>query len=186
MIPGALGAIVRHALWPPRRPPSSPDTARFYPAPDMIASAWVFFVLALFESAVLHALGLMLGHSRVLLVLAVLSDAMLVCAIAILRSLGRLPTTIAGDRVTVRVGLLFALDFPAAAVDPAGQVGGDARVLNGALLASPNLVLVFRAPVRATVLGLRRLAVDGIRLKLDRPDEFLARLAAASDNPGAG
>lgn len=155
------------------------DVPAYYPTADMRSSAWVFLMLAVMESGVLHILMWALGHGAVLLVLTGLADAGLVGAVWVIDSLGRRPTTIAGAQVTVQVGVLFRLAFPAEQVDLTGSVMTGARMLNGALLANPNLVLVFRSPCEVTVLGLLRRPVDGIRLKLDGADDFLARLRAA-------
>lgn len=152
----------------------------WFPARDMISSAWVFFALAVTEAAVLHLLLFALGHSPFWLAVALASDAAVVGAAVVLCSLSRLPTTIDGARVVVRVGLLFRVEFaaPDLALDAPAQTG--LRLLNGALLAGPNVVLVFRTKQTAVVLGLLRKPVDGIRLKLAEPDEFLAQLGARS------
>ena len=152
----------------------------WYPTRDMIGSAWVFFGLAVTESAVLHLLLFALGHNPFWLAIALVSDAGVVAALVMIRSLSRRPTTIDGARVVVQVGLLFWLEFSANAVDLDAPAQTGLRMLNGALLANPNLVLVFRKQQMALIGGFLRRPVDGIRLKLAEADEFLAALKAAA------
>ena len=118
----------------------------------MRSSAWVFLGLALLESGVLHVLMLALGHGPVLLALTAVADAGLVVAVWVIGSLRGRATTVLDGRVEVQVGVLFRLVFPASQVDFSGSAVTGGRMLNGALLANPNVVLVFRAPCEARIL----------------------------------
>ncbi len=96
------------------------------------------------------------------------------------------PLLLAADSLTVRVGFVWQLAVPRAAVAAAEAIGEapapGAATLNAAkvLLAAPNVLLTFAAPVAvAGPYGTRR-TVRRVALYLDRPQDFLRALAGGA------
>ena len=97
------------------------------------------------------------------------------------------PTVLTADALLVRVGFFWRVAVPRAALQTAevlrGDFAADAESLNLArpLLAAPNVVLTFTAPVAVTgPYGARRTA-RRLAVYLDQPQAFLRAAAGPSD-----
>jgi len=99
------------------------------------------------------------------------------------------PTVLTAEALLVRVGFFWHVAVPRAALQTAealrGDFAADAETLNLArpLLAAPNVMLTFAAPVAVTgPYGIRRRA-RRLALYLDQPQAFLTMASGPSDFP---
>ena len=99
------------------------------------------------------------------------------------------PTVLTNDALLVRVGFIWRVAVPRAALQTAellrGDFATDAETINLArpLLAAPNVMLTFAAPVAVTgPYGTRRTA-RRLALYLDQPQAFLLAAGSPSDFP---
>jgi hypothetical protein len=140
---------------------------------------WAFVAIALVELIVVH---LLLAHwSRTAaLILSALSLASILWLVSVIRSFRRLPVLITPDALVMRVGTLKG------ATVPLSQVAGlreswDAEwlrrrdVLNLALIAYPNVVVMLHGPLQ-----MGRREVIAIAHRLDDPLAFTAALPRAA------
>jgi hypothetical protein len=140
---------------------------------------WAFVAIALVELIVVH---LLLAHwSRTAaLILSALSLASILWLVSVIRSFRRLPVLITPDALVMRVGTLKG------ATVPLSQVAGlreswDAEwlrrrdVLNLALIAYPNVVVMLHGPLQ-----MGRCEVIAIAHRLDDPLAFTAALPRAA------
>lgn len=143
---------------------------------------WVFVAIAITELAVVHLLVAMWAP-WVALVLSALTLGSIIWLVAVIRGFARLPVRIADGQLLMRVGTLKQASTPLANIaglaphwDAAMLKQRD--VLNLALIAYPNVVVVLNAPV---VVGRSR-RVSKIAHRLDDAAAF----AAALDSLGQG
>jgi len=135
---------------------------------------WVFVALASIELVVVHLMVLLLwsGVAAAVLSLATLAGiAWLVVAIA---SMPRLPVLLDAEALLMRVGTISAVRVPLAAVAgwEDGPVKG-ATMLNLALIAHPNTVVMLREPLPG------RRGITAVAHRLDDPQAFRRALDAA-------
>ncbi|MCW4461145.1 hypothetical protein OK349_05450 [Sphingomonas sp. BT-65] len=136
---------------------------------------WILVGLMVVETAVVHLL-VALWSGRAALILSLFSLAALVWLILLIRSFKRRPVLLDSASLTWRIGSLRSLTVPRA------QVAGlrpdwtladlkHAGVLNGALLAYPNIVITLDPPAR-----MGRRTVRYLAHRLDDPAAFAAAL----------
>jgi len=139
---------------------------------------WVFVAIAATELAVVHLLVAM-WWPWVAFALSAISFGSILWLVGVIRSFARLPVQIADGQLLMRVGTLKQ------ASTPLGNIVGlaphwDAAmlkqrdVINLALIAYPNVVVLLRAPVTAS----RGRMVTKIAHRLDDPHAFAAALEA--------
>lgn len=138
---------------------------------------WAFLILAIAELAIVHLL-VSLWNVTVALILTAISLAATVWIIALIRSFRRLPVSIANGRLIMRAGVLIRVETAAANVRGLRRqwASGDLKksgVLNMALLAYPNIIVDFDAPVAR---GKR--AVSAVAHRLDDPVAFARAVSA--------
>jgi len=138
----------------------------------------VLLGIAIAETLVLHIVALAIWGWTVALVLGALDLWVIVTLIRLLRSLKRLPVTIEGDRLIMRVGHLRTIaidadniaglraDFDRAAIKRPG-------VANLALIAWPNVLIALHRPIKVR----RRRIISHVAHRLDDPAAFHAALA---------
>lgn len=135
---------------------------------------WVLVALSGMEILVVHGL-VALWQPWVALVLSVVTLAGVAWLVLAIRSLKRLPVLLNGERVLMRAGTLKAISLPLASIAGVrGEIARtqiDRRVLNCALIAHPNVVLVLDGPIR-----LGRREITAVAHRLDDPGSFTAAL----------
>lgn len=135
---------------------------------------WVLVALSAIEILVVHGL-IALWQPWVALVLSAVTLAGVAWLVLAIRSLKRLPVLLDGERVLMRAGTLKAIRVPLASIERVrGEIARaeiDRRVLNCALIAHPNVVLMLKAPMR---LGRREIAA--VAHRMDDPAAFTAAL----------
>jgi hypothetical protein len=140
---------------------------------------WAFVAIALVELIVVHLLLAHWSHTAAL-ILSALSLASILWLVSVIRSFRRLPVLITPDALVMRVGTLKG------ATVPLSQVAGlreswDAEllrrrdVLNLALIAYPNVVVMLHGPLQ---MGRREVIASAHRL--DDPLAFTAALPRAA------
>lgn len=170
---------LRYAIIPPgTKAYLAAGSTAYLPTNDMVAGSRVFLVLAILESVVFHLLLYAVTSKTFLFVCAVVSDVFIIYSIGIIRSISRVPTTISGDDVDIRVGILFHVAvkkhelLATTHLDKSGKAG----FVNGALLSSPNIYVLFSEPQYVTILGILKKKVRGMTLKLRAHDAFMSQL----------
>jgi hypothetical protein len=137
---------------------------------------WAFVAIAATELAVVHVLVAMWSW-RVAFALSAVTFGSILWLVGVIRSFERLPVQIADGQLLMRVGTLKQ------AKTPLGNLAGlaphwDAAMLkqrdliNLALIAYPNVVVLLRQPVAAS----RGRMVSKIAHRLDDPHAFAAAL----------
>jgi len=137
---------------------------------------WVLFGLAVIEAAVMHLL-VALWNPWVALALSVLSLAMVVWLVLLIRSFRTHPVLIGEGALVWRCGTLRSVTVPLESIGDFRSAWDNALVkdratLNLALIAWPNIVLDLREPL---MLGRRR--IERLAHKLDDREAFVAALA---------
>lgn len=137
---------------------------------------WVFAVLVLIETAVVHLL-VALWHPWVAVGLSALSLPVLVWLVLLIRSFRREPVRIADGQLHWPAGRLRAVDVPLAQVGGLrttfdGELVKARDTFNAALIAYPNVVVDLVAPITHGRRQFRRLAH-----RFDDPGAFVAALA---------
>ena len=140
---------------------------------------WVFVALASIELLVVH---LLLSHwsPTTALILSALSLASILWLIGVIRGFRRLPVLLTPDTLVLRVGTLRSVTVPLGDVvglraDWNAEWLRRRDVLNLALIAYPNVVVMLHRPVRAG-----RREVTAVAHRLDDPLAFAAALAEVS------
>lgn len=135
---------------------------------------WVLVALSGIEILVVHGL-VALWRPWLALVLSIVTLIGVVWVVLAICSLKRLPVLLNLERVLMRAGTLKAISVPLTSI---AQVRGeiaraeiDRRVLNCALIAHPNVVLVLNAPIW---LGQREIHM--VAHRLDDPAGFTTAL----------
>lgn len=170
-------SILRHAfLWkgqPEMEPGGTPFTSYRLLSPPL----WAFLALVVIEIGVVDLLVRIWSPTAAWLIF-VASDISLLYLIGLIGSLRRLPTVLYGDRVEVRVGILY--DFDLALQDLSavrGMAGGiDLKApgtLKASLLAYPNVVIDLVRPIPSPKPFRRGGPITRVALALDEPDAFL-------------
>lgn len=136
---------------------------------------WVLVALVITEGVVVHLL-LALWQPWIAVVLSLVSGATLVWLIRAIRSFKSLPVEISGDVLIWRAGNLKSVNISVGQIaDFARQWSGDEikrrDVLNCALIAYPNTVLVLQEPV---IVGRR--SISRLAHRLDDPAAFAIAL----------
>jgi hypothetical protein len=98
-------------------------------------------------------------------------------------ALGRTTIRVRDGRIEGEIGRRVTFSAEASAVSSVERprlmpVSGPPKgYVNATKPAAPNVLIVFRAPVPATVLGLSR-QIEQLALRLDEPEKFIASAAA--------
>jgi hypothetical protein len=155
-----------------------PDPLTFSYHRSIAPTLAVLLGLAVLETVVLHVVALALWGWRVAVVLGLLDLAVVALLLALLRSLKRLPVTIADGWLTMRLGFLKTVRVPLVQVaglrtEWSAPLLRQRDVVNLALASWPNVVVTIDPPV---VAGRRQ--VGAVAHKLDDPQRFAAALAA--------
>jgi len=150
--------------------------ARFAYHRSLAPMMWVLFGLAVIEAAVMHLL-VALWNPLVALALSVLSLAMVVWLVLLIRSFRTYPVLIGEGALVWRCGTLRSVTVPLESIEGLRSAWDNALVkdratLNLALIAWPNIVLDLREPL---MLGRRR--IERLAHKLDDREAFVAALA---------
>ena len=137
---------------------------------------WVFVAIAMTELAVVHLL-VALWAPWVALVLSALTLGSIIWLVGVIRGFARLPVRIAEGQLLMRVGTLKQVSTPLSNIAGLAPQWDAAMlkqrdVINLALIAYPNVVVLLRAPVAA---GRGRM-VTKIAHRLDDPAAFAAAL----------
>ncbi|MDG2532764.1 hypothetical protein P6144_03835 [Sphingomonas sp. HITSZ_GF] len=139
---------------------------------------WVFAGLAGLELVIVHFL-LALWDWRIALVVTLASLAAVTWLVRAIRSFRTLPVTIDDGCVTFRAGHIATLAVPVANIAAirtqwAGPEIKQRDLLNLGLIAYPNVLVEFSAPVPR-----RRRAIRAVAHRFDDPAAFIAALEAA-------
>ena len=137
---------------------------------------WVFVAIAATELAVVHFL-VALWSPWVALALSMATFGSILWLIGVIRSFARLPVRIADEQLLMRVGTLKQVSTPLANIAGLAPSWDAAMlkqrdVINLALIAYPNVVVLLREPVLAT----RGRKVTKLAHRLDDPAAFAAAL----------
>ena len=140
---------------------------------------WALVALSVAELLVVHLLVALLWSKAVAIALTVLTLATIAWLVAFIRSFGRFPVRVDGERLVMRVGFLSGIDVAKAEVaavrrDFSGPETKAPGILNLALLAFPNVLVELRSPVPR---GRRKRRVRAITHRLDDPAGFCAAVA---------
>ncbi|MDB5738312.1 MAG: hypothetical protein JWO65_1980 [Sphingomonas bacterium] len=138
----------------------------------------VLLGIAVVETMMVHLIALGLWGWKVAAALALIDLSAIVWLVRLMRSFRRLPATIEGDRLTMRVGTLrsitiaveniagFRETFDAAAIKRRD-------VANLALIAWPNILIDLKHPIEVR----HRRIISAIAHRLDDPAAFHAAIA---------
>ena len=134
---------------------------------------WVFIGLATIELLVVHFL-ISFWSGRVAAILSLLSLAMIVWLVLLIRSMKRLPVVVERDRLVMRTGSLIAVEvagtnISAVRMNFVSEALKSASVLNFALLSYPNVLVELREPFPR-----RRRRISAIAHCVDDPVGFAA------------
>lgn len=135
---------------------------------------WAFVALASIELVVVHLL-LMLWRPWLAAILSALTLTSIAWLIGVIRSFGRLPVTIDGRALVMRVGTLSRLVIPVEDIaglrtEWDGALVKRRTTLNLALIAYPNVVVDLARPRPG------RRGVIAVAHRLDQPEAFVAAI----------
>ena len=138
---------------------------------------WILVAIATVETLVVHLL-VALWRPWVAALLSVLSVATIIWLVGAIRSFGTLPVEIADGQLVWRVGRLKSITVPLDRVRglKTEWTAADIKrrnVLNCAMIAYPNTVVVLDAPVVAG-----RRSVSELAHRLDNPVDFATALGS--------
>ncbi|HEX8446652.1 MAG TPA: hypothetical protein VF649_08560 [Sphingomonas sp.] len=145
---------------------------------------WALFGLGMVEMLVVHGL-VALWWPRVAMLLSVVSIGGLVWVGRLIRSFRRMPVTVSGDVLTMRVGRLRTVAVPVSAISGLRDAWSatdlkQQGVVNLGLLAYPNIVIDLDPPVA----GRRAWPIRAIAHRLDDPAAFRGWVATLPPRGG--
>lgn len=145
---------------------------------------WVFVALPSIELVVAHFL-LALWRPRIAIFVSLTTLLFVGWLVSVIRSFARLPVTLDGQLLVVRVGRLRRINVPVSSI--AGLRGSwsaewlkDRSVVNLALIAYPNVVVMLKPPILTT----KGRAIVAVAHRLDDPAGFADAIEALGHTDG--
>jgi hypothetical protein len=140
---------------------------------------WTFVAIAGVELVIVHFLLAFWSHLAAILLSGV-TLAGIVWLVVGIRSFARLPVTLDDRELVLRVGTLKQVVVPLGNIAGLGEVAGTNKkaMLNLALIAHPNIVVLLREPIG------RRGRIRAIGHRLDDPGAFAKAVEAVRSLEG--
>ena len=120
-------------------------------------------------------------------ILTASSVSLLLWLVADYAAMGHSAVQVGPDRLEARIGRRVFLTVPSShvaavsALDWRGVAGPRGSYLNATKPATPNVLIVFREPVEAQIVGMRR-PIEKLALHLDQPERFVEALERLRQN----